>query len=343
MVTQKDISVVCGVSVAAVSRALNGHGDISASTRRRIVEVAEKMGYVKDRDRDRKGHTFLVGILFTEKNMSDFYNDIIAEIRKLLMDRGYDLVIINPVEIENGTVAKPGYMSRARLLGLEGILVFSSVQEDEFCLSPEQKDLRELVFGEIPVVTVDCSFASCASVRPAYEDGIRELFNYIYSLGHRRIAFLSGKKIANQNILEKEVRAIANEKDRKVLQELFMFYEVQSEQEAAERTEELLGGNRWIPPTCIVYGDDILLKGGLNVIMKRKLQIPEDISLASIAYRQEKAPSVRMLTSWEMSPLQIAQEAVDMIIREIRLPGACSGETRLVSGVLAKGESVRKL
>ena len=43
MVTLKDISAACGVSIAAVSRALNGHGDISAGTSKRIIDAAEKM------------------------------------------------------------------------------------------------------------------------------------------------------------------------------------------------------------------------------------------------------------------------------------------------------------
>ena len=156
MVTQKDISVACGVSVAAVSRALNDHADISAGTKQRIKDMAEKMGYVKNSAKKKRDHTYLIGILFTEKELTVFHNEIIIEIREYLIKWGYDLLILNPVEKEKGAAERPGYLSRARLLGLEGILLFSNIQEEAFCLSPEQKGLRELVFGEIPVVAVDC-------------------------------------------------------------------------------------------------------------------------------------------------------------------------------------------
>ena len=45
MVTQKDISAACGLSVSAVSKALSDYPDISEDTKRRVRDVAEKMGY----------------------------------------------------------------------------------------------------------------------------------------------------------------------------------------------------------------------------------------------------------------------------------------------------------
>ena len=46
MVSMKDIAKRCGVSVATVSKALNGQPDIGEETRKRIAEVAKEMGYM---------------------------------------------------------------------------------------------------------------------------------------------------------------------------------------------------------------------------------------------------------------------------------------------------------
>ena len=46
MVSMKDIAKRCGVSVATVSKALNGHSDIGEETRSRICAVADEMGYL---------------------------------------------------------------------------------------------------------------------------------------------------------------------------------------------------------------------------------------------------------------------------------------------------------
>ena len=45
MVLLKDISERCGVSVATVSKALNGHKDVSRETREKLIKVAKEMGY----------------------------------------------------------------------------------------------------------------------------------------------------------------------------------------------------------------------------------------------------------------------------------------------------------
>ena len=46
MVSLKDISAACGVSVATVSKALNNQSDISAETKERVRRAAAEMGYM---------------------------------------------------------------------------------------------------------------------------------------------------------------------------------------------------------------------------------------------------------------------------------------------------------
>lgn len=45
MVSLKDISARCGVSVATVSKALNDHKDVSDATKQKLLQVAKEMGY----------------------------------------------------------------------------------------------------------------------------------------------------------------------------------------------------------------------------------------------------------------------------------------------------------
>ena len=52
MVSMKDIARACGVSVATVSKALNGQPDIGEETRTRVCEAAQKMGYMTNSNED---------------------------------------------------------------------------------------------------------------------------------------------------------------------------------------------------------------------------------------------------------------------------------------------------
>ena len=102
MVTQKDIAAACGVSTAAVSRALADHSDISEETKEKIRRMAEKMGYGSARVEKKKHHAHRIGLLITGDAETWFHSCIIMEIRHLLMDRGYDLVLLSPSVQDGG-------------------------------------------------------------------------------------------------------------------------------------------------------------------------------------------------------------------------------------------------
>ena len=191
MVTQKDISAACGLSISSVSKALSDYPDISEDTKRRVRDVAEKMGYheVRNELKAKHVHTYTVGLLLMDEPERRGCLNVIQELRKVLAGRGYDLVLLSPKREEKKCVERPGYLPRARLYGMEGVFLFSNIQERDLYLQEDFKNLRELILGEIPVVAVGCFLASCRCVLPSYEKGIRNLVREICRRGHRRIAF----------------------------------------------------------------------------------------------------------------------------------------------------------
>ena len=69
MVSMKDIAAACHVSVATVSKALNGHRDISEETKLHIKKVAKDMGYFPNSVARalKTNNTFNIGVLFVEE------------------------------------------------------------------------------------------------------------------------------------------------------------------------------------------------------------------------------------------------------------------------------------
>lgn len=345
MVTQKDISAACGVSVSSVSKALSDYSDISEDTKRRVRDVAKKMGYheVRNELKVKQTHTYTVGLLLMDEPERKGYLNVIRELRKVLAGRGYDLVLLSPEREEKKCVDRPGYLPRARLYGMEGVFLFSSIQERDLYLLKDFKNLRELILGEIPVVTVGCFLSSCRCVLPSCEKGIRNLVNEIYRRGHRRIAFVfKGDSDAYGSCYKSFLDAL-QENCLKVPEHYIRHVMSDSFREAFKQTMELLQGSRWIRPTCIMFSDDNLLEGGTAAIRACGLRIPEDIFVAAIQISEEPKYQDFPVLSWRISPLKIAESAVSQMFYGMKKPAHEMERVCLVEGILSEEEKTDPL
>ena len=80
MVSLKDIALRCGVSVATVSKALNGQRDIGEETRSRIEQVAKEMGYMTNAAARalKTNRTYNLGVLFVDGQRSGLRHEYFA-------------------------------------------------------------------------------------------------------------------------------------------------------------------------------------------------------------------------------------------------------------------------
>ena len=71
MASLKDISKICGVSVATVSKALNDHKDIGEETKANIRRVAKEMGYSPNLSARalKTNRTYGIGVLFADEDV----------------------------------------------------------------------------------------------------------------------------------------------------------------------------------------------------------------------------------------------------------------------------------
>ena len=82
MVSIKDISVACGVSVATVSKALNDQKDVGVATKERIKKMAKEMGYVPNSASQalKTKHSYNLGVLYKEESESGLAHDFYAKV-----------------------------------------------------------------------------------------------------------------------------------------------------------------------------------------------------------------------------------------------------------------------
>ena len=337
IVSLKDISKACGVSIATVSKALNDHSDISKETKEKIKEVAEKLGYHPNAAAQalKTNRSNNIGVLFVDEANSglthDYFSHVLDSFKKKAEQEGFDITFINGDRTRSNNMS---YLSHAIYRGFDGVVIA--------CVEFSDPEVDELIKSNIPVVTIDHTFYNRIAIVSDNIKGIRELVNYVYEQGHRKIAYVHG--LENTAVTQSRLTSFYN-----TLQDLGVTipdsYMVASPyrntEKAFDATIKLL--DLPDPPTCILYSDDFAAFGGMNAIRSRGLRVPEDISIAGYdGIELARRISPRMTTVIQDTDL-IGRTAAAKLIDLINNPKGTLIEQIVIEGALEKGESVGKV
>lgn len=272
MVTIRMIAQKCGCSTATVSKALNGAPDVSAETARRIRKTASEMGYTPNAAarslKTSRSHSF--GVLFEDATNSglthEFFSTILNSFKRRAEELGYDICFIS----DRLGRQEISYLEHARYRNCDGVLI-ASVEFGDPAVS-------ELMASDIPVVAIDYVHDNCGSVQSDNPQGMADLVKHIYSMGHRKIAFIHGEETAVTKLRVASFYRACRELGLDIPEEYVIPAFYHDPTTSGRLTRQLLEGKD--PPTCILYPDDISYIGGMYEIEKMGLSIPEDISTA---------------------------------------------------------------
>ena len=187
MASLKDISKICGVSVATVSKALNDHKDIGEETKANIRRVAKEMGYSPNLSARalKTNRTYGIGVLFADEARSglthDYFSSVLDSFKRTAEKSGYDITFINSCKNRPDRMS---YLEHSRYRGFDGVVLA--------CIDFGDPEVIELVQSSIPVVTIDYLFNNRIAIMSDNVTGMKELLEYIYSRGHRKIAYIHG-------------------------------------------------------------------------------------------------------------------------------------------------------
>ena len=333
MVSLITIAERCGVSTATVSKALNDHKDISEATRKRVRQVADELGYFPNAAARalKTNRSYNIGVLFEEEAgrglTHEYFSGVLNGLKKQAEKLGYDITFINTC-FEN---RKMSYYDHCRYRNFEGVAIV--------CADFNEPDVVELMNSELPVVTIDYVHHNCTAVTSNNIQGIEELVKYIYSQGHRKIAYIHGQEgsTVTRERLASFYRAV-DELGLELPENYIRTANYLEIQGAAEQTKELL--NLPNPPSCIIYPDDTSLIGGRNVIIKRGMKIPQDISVAGYDGTMMSQLLYPKLTTISQNTELIGEEAAKRLIGTIEKPKTTLVERVVIEGSLIPGQSV---
>ena len=335
MVSMKDIAQRCGVSVATVSKALNGHQDIGEATRGKIMDCAREMGYTANSAARalKTNRTYNLGILFVDLQNSGLTHEYFAAALnsfRIEAERcGYDITFIN----SNVGHRNQSYLQHALYRGVDGVAVI--------CVDFHDPLMQELIYSNLPVVTLDHAFHNRAAVLSDNMEGMEALVRYVYGCGHRRLAYIRGDDTAvTENRLTGFYRA-CEALGLTVPGEYLVVGHYHEPVSSCEATKKLLS----LPerPSCMFFPDDYAAIGGVNAIRELGLRIPEDISIVGYDGMDLAKAMGPRLTTWEQNTGELGRLAASQLITHIEHPRTTPPEHIVVSGRLLAGESVARV
>lgn len=334
MVSMKDIAKFCGVSVATVSKALNGLPGIGEETRNRICEAARELGYMANSAARalKTNRTYNLGVLLLDERRNglnhEYFSAMLESFKVEAEKHGYDITFIN----ENVGGKLTSYLQHCLYRGVDGVLIA--------CIDFVDPRIQELVDGSIPVVTIDHVFPNRLAVVSDNAEGVEALVRYVYEKGHRKIAYLHGEpsRAATLRRLEgfrRTCEALGLEIPEEYIKEC-----IYHDPDCCERaTFEILALED--RPTCILFPDDYSFIGGINAIVESGLRVPEDIS--AVGYDGINLAKAMRLTTYTQDTLRLGQTAAQQLIEMIEHPEREQQNQIKVCGRLLEFTSVKKI
>lgn len=336
MVSMKDIAAVCGVSVATVSKALNGYEDIKAETKERICRTASEMGYFPNSAAKalKTNRTYNLGVLFADEAQSglthDYFANVLDSFKRTAESSGYDITFISCCKTERRRMT---YLEHARYRGVDGVVLA--------CIDFYDPEVTELIRSDMPVVTIDHVFDNRTAIVSDNVKGMRDLLTYVYEQGHRRIAYIHG---ADSSVTRSRLASFyrtAGELGLTIPDEYVKEAAYRDTEGTYQRTMELL--ELETPPDCILYPDDFAGFGGVNAIKEKGLRIPEDISVAGYDGIRIARHIEPRLTTLKQDTELLGKRAAEELIRLIENPKTTLIQQVIVPGKVYEGHSVGKI
>ena len=324
MVRLKDIAEACGVSVATVSRALNGLTDGERERTALILRTAREMGYYPNAAARtlKTSRSSNIGILYEDRMNHEYFSEVLDGLRRAADERGYDLTLIGR--------GSGNYVDHARRRNLDGVILMQA----DF----ESPNVAALAAGGIPCVTIGHRYEGCDSVMSDNRLSLERIVRYAAEMGHRRIAFVTGHEgLVTRERREGFLRTCA-ELGIRVPEGFVRSGKYHTPELCAAIVRELLQAEE--KPTCILCPDDQSCLGTLWDLTVSGVKVPEEVSLVGydgIGIARMTRPA---LTTYRQNTEGIARTAAELLVEAIEAPEAHTPRQVTVEGMLVTGETV---
>jgi LacI family transcriptional regulator len=304
--TIREIAEFAGVSIATVSRVVNGSGHVSETTRRTVERVIREHGYTANRSARglSSGRTGLVGVTVPRIHPA-YFSQIVAGVADALYQHDMRIVLCPTLHEHDREVSLLQRLVHGTTDG--GLLVLPEESSSELRALMTHGfrfvvvDPRERIGGQVPTVSA------------AHASGAVQAMGHLLDLGHQRIAAITGPAglLATEERKRGYHAALASIGVLPIPELMIESnFDVDGGRAAASTLLELPE-----PPTAIFAFNDQLAIGAMQTALARNLQVPGDLSIVGFDDTAD-ADLVRPALTTVRQPLaEMGRMGVSLLIR----------------------------
>jgi LacI family transcriptional regulator len=320
-ITLHEIAKLASVSIATVSRTINGVPNVDPSLARRVRKVIEEVGYFPNTHARAlvSGRSRIFGLMVSD-TIGPFLAEIVQTFEKLGFEHNYEIFLSSiardPRQME---VAVRRMMERR----VEGLAILS--------LEEEMSLIEAFRSRSLPIVVLDKQSPEpfLKTVCIDHMHGVRQAVQHLAALGHVRIAFIAGPA-RSRTAVERKIafQKCMKEIGLKIPEQLLV--EGDHTLEAGMKAAPVLAGllHR---PSAVVCSNDMTAIGVMRRALELGLNVPGDLSIVGFDDHQIAEFATLSLTAIQMSHVEIVNLAFRALLDAVEDQG--SGFCREISAI----------
>ena len=312
MTTIREVAKRAGVAPITVSRVLNNSGYFSQEIKDRVEAAAAELHYVPNllARSLRSNRTQTLGLVLSDIT-NPFWTTVARGVEDAASEQGFNVILCNTDEKESKQAEYLAVLLRKRV---DGILLVPARSTPEAVKMIQKQGVQVVVLDRrVPGAEVDV-------VRGSSTQGAYELVSYLLTLGHRRVAILSGPEsvsTAQERVqgCKQALAALNTATDDMTV--IYGEFTIESGYAMARQAVALTPH-----PTALFAANNFIAIGALKALHELGLRVPENISVVSFDDLPVSLVVEPFLTVAAQPAYQMGQCATELLLQRITAPEA---------------------
>ncbi len=334
MVTIKDIAKHAGVSIATVSRVINGNYYVSPETKEKVIKALRELNYYPNSiARSLKTYsTYTIGFLVSYIS-NTHYTTIAKGVEEIVNEENYSLIACSTEENKERELK---YLKILLSRRVDGLIINTTGENDEFIAKMSQNIPIVFVHRRIYARDYRGDFVDFNCVQGSYD-----LTKHLLNLGHRKIFVINGKLSLSSGIEKftgfvKAMSEVGIRVDDDYPYRYDGDYSVESGYQGAAHIMQMQDR-----PTAVVIMNNTMAMGAYRFFKNNQIKVPDEISVASfVDIENADLMYVRPCVA-TMNPWIVGRKAGELILDRIK--GINNNREVIYESQVIPGDSVKPL